>query len=124
MIEKLDINSGSLFCNPLKSRLKMDNEILINEPEVNLYETGVTPEDVLKKSHNGMAPLEKLMVLYPGRKIREIYDPAELKALRSPLLLLFFRLVDRLKLNVEQTPDLLICLNFVGRASKTLKLLG
>jgi len=83
----------------------MDNEILINEPEVNLYETGVTPEDVLKKSHNGMAP-RKAYDVVPWKKDSEIYDPAELESIKittpAPVLLVG----GSIKLNVEQTPEL------------------
>ena len=51
---------------------------MINEPEVNLYETGVTPEDVLKRSHNGMA-LRKAYGVVPWKKDSDIYDPAKLQ---------------------------------------------
>ena len=59
----------------------MDNEIFINDPEVNLYETGVTPEDVLKRSHNGMAP-RKAYGVVPWKKDADVYDPAKLLSIK------------------------------------------
>jgi hypothetical protein len=83
----------------------MDNEILINEPEVNLYETGVTPEDVLKRSHNGMAPRKAYGVI-PWKKDSEIYDPAELESIKITTPAPVLQVGGSVKLNVEQNPEL------------------
>ena len=83
----------------------MDNEILINEPEVNMYETGVTPEDVLKRSHNGMA-LRKAYGVVPWKKDSDIYDPAKLQSIKITTPAPVLQVGGSVKLNVEQTPEL------------------
>lgn len=83
----------------------MDNEILINEPEVNMYETGVTPEDVLKRSHNGMAPRKAYGVI-PWKKDSEIYDPAKLQSIKITTPAPVLQVGGSIRLNVEQTPEL------------------
>lgn len=78
---------------------------MINEPEVNMYETGVTPEDVLKKSHNGMAPRKAYDVI-PWKKDSEIYDPAELISIKITTPAPVLQVGGSVKLNVEQNPEL------------------
>jgi hypothetical protein len=76
----------------------------MNEEFVNLYETGVTPEDVLKKSHNGMAPRKEYEQI-PWKKDEDIYDPADLVGIsivaESPITI---QVGDFKKINVIQNP--------------------
>ncbi len=78
----------------------MNDEIIVN-----VWETGVTPEDVLERSHNGMAP-RKEHDLLPWKTDAEIYNPAELEEIEivtpAPTLLVG----DFQRLYVKQTPDL------------------
>jgi hypothetical protein len=76
----------------------------MNEELVNLYETGVTPEDVLKRSHNGMASRKEYEQI-PWKKDEDIYDPADLVGIsivaESPITL---QIGDFKKINVIQNP--------------------
>jgi uncharacterized protein YjdB len=60
----------------------MDFEYENHNPALvlNEFETGITPEDALKRSHNGMA-VRKENDLIEWKKDEEIYDPAVLSSL-------------------------------------------
>ena len=76
----------------------------MNEELVNLYETGITPEDVLKRSYNGMAPRKEYEQI-PWKEDEEIYDPADLVSIsvvaESPITI---QAGDFQKINVAQNP--------------------
>jgi len=77
----------------------------LNTEGVNLYETGITPEDILKKSHNGMAP-RKSYDMIPWKNDSEVYDPANLVSIKITNTTPVIQVGGFLKLDVEQTPKI------------------
>ena len=75
------------------------------ENEVVLFNTGVTPEDVLKRSHNGMAP-RKEYELIPWKEDSEIYDPAELEKIEIVNEAPSIPVGGTQRLYVKQTPEI------------------
>lgn len=73
------------------------------ESDVNLFETGITPEDITKRSHNGMA-IRKEYEQIPWKSDEEIYDPASLEGIKIANGDIFAQVGETLKLNVVQAP--------------------
>ena len=78
----------------------MEDEILIN-----VFETGVTPEDVLKRSHNGMASRKEYEMI-PWKEDSEIYNPAELEKIEIVNEAPTIQVGGAQKLYIKQTPDI------------------
>lgn len=78
----------------------MEDEILIN-----VYETGITPEDAMKRSHNGMAP-RKEYEMVPWKEDLDIYNPAELEKIEIVNEDPKIQVGGTQRLYVKQTPEI------------------
>lgn len=78
----------------------MNDEIIVN-----VWETGVTPEDVLKRSHNGMAP-RKEHDLLPWKTDAEIYNPAELTGLTASPASITLKVGGATGINITSVPEI------------------
>ena len=59
-----------------------ENEVLeVLEPQVDEFNTGITPDDILKKPYNGMA-YRKALDKKPWKNDYESYHPAELEDIK------------------------------------------
>ena len=87
----------------------MDNIIDFNyenhNPEliVNEFETGITPEDITKRSHNGMA-IRKENDLIAWKDDEEIYDPADVEAIEIKEGDIFLQVGSTAGLTIVTTP--------------------
>ena len=78
----------------------MEDEILIN-----VYETGITPEDAMKRSHNGMAPRKEYETI-PWKEDVDIYNPAALQSIEIVNEAPKIQVGDTQRLYVKQTPEI------------------
>ena len=87
----------------------MDNIIDLNyenhNPELilNEFETGITPEDITKRSHNGMA-IRKENDLIAWKNDEEIYDPADIEAIEIKEGDIFLQVGSTVGLTIVTTP--------------------
>lgn len=77
----------------------------MNEENVNEFELGITPEDSLKRSYNGMAPRIS-NGLIPWEKDIKVYDPEELESIEIVKPPLSIPVGGSQRLYIKQTPEI------------------